>query len=159
MSALAQVLDDFAADQPGAADDYDLHGCRLSLPVGGRAGHVGGLSQRLLLQGRSLESVEGPSHAPPVARPGSPSSACRSSLRELISSLGNTLCRWYSTVRGLMNSWAPISELVSPSRASRAISASSGVSRRGVSAVRLRAVSPVADSSRWACSANPSAPN
>ena len=27
-------------------------------------------------------------------------------LRELMSSLVKTLCRWYSTVRGLMNSWA-----------------------------------------------------
>ena len=34
-------------------------------------------------------------------------------------------------MRGLMNSRAPISELVSPSRASRAISASCGVSRLG----------------------------
>ena len=77
----------------------------------------------------------------------------------MMSSLGNTLCRWYSTVRGLMNSRAPISELVSPSRASRAISASCGVSRLMGTAARRRAVSPVADSSRRARSANPSAPN
>ena len=31
-------------------------------------------------------------------------------------SFGNTLRRWYSTVRGLMNSWAPISGFVCPSR-------------------------------------------
>jgi hypothetical protein len=29
-------------------------------------------------------------------------------LRELMASLVKTLCRWYSTVRGLMNSWAAI---------------------------------------------------
>ena len=43
-------------------------------------------------------------------------SAPRSSLRELMSSFANTLRRWYSTVRGLMNSWAPISGFVCPSR-------------------------------------------
>ena len=43
-------------------------------------------------------------------------------------SLVNTLRRWYSTVRGLMNSWAPISGFVSPSPASRAICASCAVS-------------------------------
>jgi hypothetical protein len=37
--------------------------------------------------GRRLELVEGPSRAPPVARLGSPGTACRSSLRELTSSL------------------------------------------------------------------------
>ena len=62
-------------------------------------------------------------------------------------------------MRGLMNSRAPISELVSPSRASRAISASCGVSRLMGTVARRRAVSPVADSSRRARSANPSAPN
>jgi hypothetical protein len=44
-------------------------------------------------------------------------SAPRSALRELMSSFSNTLRRWYSTVRGLMNSWAPISGLVCPSPA------------------------------------------
>ena len=39
-------------------------------------------------------------------------------MRELISSFVNTLCRWYSTVRGLMNSCAPISGFEWPSRAS-----------------------------------------
>ena len=43
-------------------------------------------------------------------------SAARSSLRELMPSLVKTLRRWYSTVRGLMNSWAPISGFVCPSR-------------------------------------------
>ena len=55
------------------------------------------------------------------------STSARSS-RELMPSLANTLCRWYSTVRGLMNSWAPISGFESPSRASRAICASWAVS-------------------------------
>ena len=44
----------------------------------------------------------------------------RSSRRELIPSLVNTLPRCHSTVRALRNSWAPISVLVWPSRASRA---------------------------------------
>ena len=45
------------------------------------------------------------------------SGSARSSwLRELMSSLVNTLRRWYSTVRGLMNSWAPISGFDRPSR-------------------------------------------
>ena len=48
-------------------------------------------------------------------------SAERSSLRELIPSLPNTLRRCHSTVRGLRNSWAPISGFVCPSAASRAI--------------------------------------
>ena len=45
-----------------------------------------------------------------------------------MSSLVNTLRRWYSTVRGLMKSWAPISGFVCPSAASRAICASCAVS-------------------------------
>ena len=36
-------------------------------------------------------------------------------------SLVKTLARWYSTVRGLRNSWAAISRLDKPARASRAI--------------------------------------
>jgi hypothetical protein len=44
--------------------------------------------------------------------------------REVMPSLVNTLRRCHSTVRGLRNSWAPISGLVRPSRASRAISSS-----------------------------------
>ena len=64
-----------------------------------------------------------------VTLPGSgiPASAPLSSLRELMSSLVNTLRRWYSTVRGLMNSLAPISGFVCLSLASRAICASWGV--------------------------------
>jgi hypothetical protein len=38
-------------------------------------------------------------------------------LRELMSSVLKTLRRWYWTVRGLMNSRAPISGLDRPSRA------------------------------------------
>ena len=73
-------------------------------------------------------------------------------------SLRNTLRRWYWTVRGLMNSWAPISGFVRPSRASRAICASCAVSSSRVSTRRLRTVSPVARSSRRARSANASTP-
>ena len=86
------------------------------------------------------------------------SSAPCNSLRELISSLVNTLRRWYSTVRGLMNSLAPISGFVCLSLAMRAICASWGVRTSRVSSVRLGAVSPVASSSRRARSANASAP-
>ena len=49
-------------------------------------------------------------------------------LRELMASLVKTLCRWYSTVRGLMNSWAAMSGLDRPSLASRAIWVSWAVS-------------------------------
>ncbi len=44
-------------------------------------------------------------------------SASRSSRRELMSSLVNTFARCHSTVRGLMNSSAPICGFVCPSRA------------------------------------------
>jgi hypothetical protein len=84
-------------------------------------------------------------------------SAERSSLRELIPSLPNTLPRCHSTVRGLRKSWAPISGFVCPPAATRATCASCGVSSSSVWAVRLRTVSPVARSSRRARSANASA--
>ena len=64
--------------------------------------------------------------------------------RELIPSLVKILRRCHSTVRGLRNSWVLISGLENPSRASRAIWASWGVSSVIVSTVRLRTVSPVA---------------
>ncbi len=57
-------------------------------------------------------------------------------------------------MRELMNSRAPISGLDRPSRASRATWASWAVSSTVASTVRLRAVSPVASSSRRARSAN-----
>ena len=99
----------------------------------------------------------GAAHADGRSAP--PPSPCSSWLRELMPSLVKTLRRWYSTVRGLMNSRAPISGLDRPSRASRAIWASCGGELgRAVSAVRLRAVSPVASSSRAARSANASRP-
>ena len=80
-------------------------------------------------------------------------SAERRSLRELIPSLPNTLLRCHSTVRGLRNSWAPISGFVWPPAARHATCASCGVSSSSVSTVRLRTVSPVACSSRRARSA------
>jgi pimeloyl-ACP methyl ester carboxylesterase len=52
-------------------------------------------------------------------------------------SLVKTLPRCHSTVRGLMNSWAPISELVWPSLASLAIWASWPVSSEVAPTVRL----------------------
>ena len=63
----------------------------------------------------------------PVAA-GSRGSTRRSWLRELMPSLVKTLPRWYWTVRALMNSCAPISGFDRPSRASRAIWVSCGVS-------------------------------
>jgi hypothetical protein len=79
-------------------------------------------------------------------------------LRELMASLRKTLCKWYSTVRGLMNSRAAISGLDSPSPASRPIWISRAVSWTGASVMRLRARSPVASSSRLVRSAKPSTP-
>ena len=55
-------------------------------------------------------------------------SAAGSSRREVMPSLVKTLRRCHSTVRADRNSWAPISGLVRPSRASRAMWASCGVS-------------------------------
>ena len=48
-------------------------------------------------------------------------------------------------MRGLMNSWAPISGFVCPSAARRAICASCGVRTSRVSSVSRRTVSPVAE--------------
>ena len=62
----------------------------------------------------------------------------RSSRRERIPSLANTLRRCHSTVRGLRNSCAPISGFDNPSRASRAICRSCGVSSSRVSACACR---------------------
>ena len=66
--------------------------------------------------------------APSEADDGSSTSdsAERSSLRELIPSLPNILVRCHSTVRGLRNSWAPISGFVCPSPARRATCTSWG---------------------------------
>jgi hypothetical protein len=69
-------------------------------------------------------------------------------------SLVNILRRCHSTVRIDRNNWEPISALVRPSRASRAIRASCAVSVVAASALRLRTTSPVAISSRRARSAN-----
>ena len=77
-------------------------------------------------------------------------SAQSSWAREVIASLVNTLLRWYSTVRALVNSRAPISGLLSPSRANLAMWSSWAVSLPVAAALRLRAVSPVAQSSRLA---------
>src|SRR5499427_5416331 len=67
-----------------------------------------------------------------------------SSAREATPSLGKTLYRWYSTVRGLTNSCAAISRLVAPAAASRAICSSKRVSWVSVEGSRRRAVWPVA---------------
>ena len=64
-------------------------------------------------------------------------SALASSLRERIPSFPKTLPRWYWTVRRDRNSRAPISGLLSPSRASSAICRSCAVSSSRVFAVPL----------------------
>jgi hypothetical protein len=61
------------------------------------------------------------------------SAAC-SSRRELMSSLVKILRRCHSTVRADRNSWAPISGLVRPSRASRAMKAIPPALRMPISA-------------------------
>ena len=55
-------------------------------------------------------------------------------MRELMLSLANTLWRWYSTVRGLMNSRPPISALESQSRASGDLGLLGGQGAGGVGA-------------------------
>ena len=67
------------------------------------------------------------------------SAACRSR-RELMPSFVKILRRCHSTVRPDRNSWAPISGLVRPSRARRAMRASCAVSAVVVSTLCLRAV-------------------
>ena len=79
-------------------------------------------------------------------------------MREVMPSLAKTLRRCHSTVRALMNSSAAISGLVRPSRASRAMCFSCGVSSVQVLTCRLRTVPPVASSSLRARSAKASAP-
>jgi hypothetical protein len=76
----------------------------------------------------------------------------------VIPSLANTLRRCHSTVRGLRNRRAPTSGLDSPSRASRSICSSWGVSWSRVSSMRRRLFAPVAASFRRARSANASIP-
>jgi hypothetical protein len=68
-------------------------------------------------------SVRAPGHAIDPSRSLS-GSACRSWRREVMSSLVKTLARWYSTVRGLRNSWAAISGFDRRARARLAIWAS-----------------------------------
>ncbi len=69
------------------------------------------------------------------AVPGDALRRCRSCRRELMPSLEKTLRRWYSEVRGLMNSRAPTSGFVRPSAASRMTCASCTI-RACLSAVR-----------------------
>ena len=64
-----------------------------------------------------------------------------SSLREVIPSLLNTLRRCHSTVRTLRNNSLPISALLRPFRASRAMCSSCGVSSFCVSICRFRTFS------------------
>ena len=80
---------------------------------------AGGRESRSITRQELAEGIYGND----AVRSGS-GSALRSSRRELTPTLANTLPRCHSTVRALMNSWTPISGLVRPSRASRAISAS-----------------------------------
>jgi hypothetical protein len=75
-----------------------------------------------------------------------------------IPSSTNTLCRWYSTVRGLMKRRAPISRFDSPSRARRAIWASWEVRPALVPRRGCAEASPAATSSRSARPTNASMP-
>jgi len=93
-----------------------------------------------------------------LAMAANPGNALCSPLREVMPSFVNTLRKCHSTVRGLRNSCAPISGLVRPSRARRAISSSYGVRSSRVASCRLRTVSPVVRSSWTARSANASLP-
>jgi hypothetical protein len=61
-------------------------------------------------------------------------------LREPMASLVKTVCTWYPTMHGLMNSRAAISGLDRPPAGGRAIWASRPVSRAGVSLVRFQGV-------------------
>jgi hypothetical protein len=74
-------------------------------------------------QGRSRSDLAVPGRCLQAVRRWGYARRRRSCRRELMPSLENTLCRWYSAVRGLMNSSAPISAFVWPSAASRAICA------------------------------------
>ena len=70
--------------------------------------------------------------------------ASRRAQRDPMSSFAKTLLRCHSTVRRLRNSSAPISGLVRPSAARRAMRASCAVNSSRPPTVRLRTVSPVA---------------
>ena len=120
-----------AADQL-ALDDRDLQpavGQRPGAVLAGRAAadddHVVVVAHAASVPlTRARRARTSPGQAGALSR----ASASCSPMRELIPSLVNTLRRCHSTVRGLRNSWAPISEFVRPSRASRAICSSCGVS-------------------------------
>ena len=113
---ITAALEHYMAERAGAHRTIEIPGashavCRAPRRHGARhprgSGHAGG---RLSLLGAAARGQA------TTACPAS-GSAPRSALRELTSSFSNTLRRWYSTVRGLMNSWAPISGLVCPSPA------------------------------------------
>src|SRR5215813_14535985 len=110
-----------------------VHGRLLSpsaAPVGGSGLHRGllrgsrdGQMRAAWHPAASLESVRslacpgrrGAAEPQRMAPAGASSAASRaSSAREAMPSLGKTLYRWYSTVRGLTNSCAAISRLVAP---------------------------------------------
>ena len=82
-----------------------------------------------------------------------------SSALDVTPSLVNTLCRWYSTVRRLRNSFAAMSGLLSPPLANSAMRTSWGVSWSNVLGSRLRAVSPLARSSARARSVHGAVPS
>ena len=78
---------------------------------------------------RTLVGTRAESRPAPRGRPGiCGQPVLWSSLREVMPSLANTFLRCHSTVRALMNSSAAISGLVRPSRASRTMCSSCGVS-------------------------------
>ena len=103
---------------------------RRGRPGPGRSGHKGSASRLPAVAVRVKRRLA--TAACYADRPPGPrfASASCSSRRELMPSLVKTLRRCHSTVRADRNSWAPISGLVRPSRASRAIGRFLGGERR-----------------------------
>lgn len=96
----------------GLVDAETMLGQRSAEPVRGREVAVG----RAKRNGERASA-----RLTPVECQGRDRITSRSSRRDLTPSFTKTLLRWYSTVRGLMNSRLPISGLLSPSAANRAI--------------------------------------
>ena len=120
-AARSQWRSDGRGGPPRGRDGRRLHRRRRADPLGAGA-RPGARPARPVRRlscayTRPTGAPHGPSWAPTV----------RSPRRVVSPSFVNTLLRWYSTVRGLMNSSLPISEFVWPAAANRAIWASCGV--------------------------------
>src|SRR5215469_394910 len=93
--------DDLGTDQPGPADNDDLHDDLLLRVVARLAVQENGRPCRAAIASVELPS---PAHYRWDAAPSNCRRAAGSSRRELKPSFVNTLRRWYSTVRGLIKS-------------------------------------------------------